>query len=86
MPDLTISVTAAQSTRICTALGKWVTPDPVGEDPPGPPVWTLATAGEVTAEIKRLLKRQVEVYEKNTARQAADVAVNDELDTEGWNA
>jgi len=84
MPDLTISVTTEQAQRIRKALGKWVTPEPTEEEPNPAPVWTLAAVEEVKDAIKRLLKRQVYVYEKNEAERAATAAVATELEDEGW--
>ena len=76
MPDLTLSVTAAQSTRIRTALGT--------TDENGDPV--LASADDVTAAIKAYLKRQVFVYEKNKADATSRTTIDTGLDDEGWNA
>ena len=84
MPDLSITVTADQATRIRTALGHWKTPEPTDEVPNPEPEWVVATAGEVTNRIKALLRRDVYVFEKRQAEAAATTAVNDALATEGW--
>jgi len=84
MPDLTITVTADQATRIRTALGRWETPKPADEVPNPKPEWVLATAEDVTNRIKALLRRDVYVFEKRQAEAAATTAVNDALATEGW--
>jgi len=75
MPNLTITVTAEQAIRIKEAMG---------HRDPDTGAWVPATAAEITAEIKRLVRRQVQVYEKNKAEAAAAVAVAAELATEGW--
>jgi len=73
MADLTITVTDAQETRIKAALGA---------DVDG--TWTPATDAQVDAAILANLKRQVEVYEKNSATNTAIASVATTLAAEGW--
>ena len=77
MPDLTITVTADQAAAVKEALGHW--------DDSEPPVWVDATADEIKAEIKRLVKRQVFVYRKQKEEGVAVAEVNSSMDAEGWN-
>jgi hypothetical protein len=84
MADLTITVTDAQETRIKAALGQSVTPDATEETPNPTAVWTPATDAQVDAAILANLKRQVEVYEKNSATRTAIASVSTALTAEGW--
>jgi hypothetical protein len=47
-------------------------------------VWTPATDAQVDAAILANLKRQVEVYEKNSATSTAIASVATTLAAEGW--
>ena len=74
MPDLTITVTAEQATRTADALGH----EDGGERVP-------ATGQEIQEELKRLLRRKVQVYELQKAQVAANSTVESTLSDEGWN-
>jgi len=89
MADLTITVTDAQETRIKAALGTMVHTAAVeaseGVDAvAASSVWTPATDAQVDAAILANLKRQVEVYEKNSATSTAIASVATTLAAEGW--
>ena len=74
MPDITLTVTAAQETRIATALAF------LNEVPSPPP----ATAAQVKAWLMRQLKAQVLRYELGLASSVAEATKRTELKTEGW--
>jgi hypothetical protein len=76
MPDYTITISAAQATRVAKAFGH---PVPVvnGGLPTGT-TWQNATQAEVLQVIKDFLKTRVEDYETQLAAQVTQQAVQAE--------
>ena len=72
MPDLTLTVTAAQWTRIQAAF-QAACPD------------ETINAAFMATWTKRQIKALVRRYESGLATGTADAAVDAELDAEGWN-
>jgi hypothetical protein len=76
MPDFTITISAAQATRVSKAFGR-----PVAVVDGGLPTgttWHNATQAEVLQAIKDFLKTRVQDYESQQAAQAAQETVQAE--------
>ena len=73
MPNLTITVTAQQATRIQTALGRIALPSE-----PNPGQWIPATTQEVLDFMKNQLKAKVVAYEANQAANTVQQTVSAE--------
>ena len=74
MPDITLTVTTAQATRIAAAMAF------LNEIPNPPP----ATAAQIKTWLMRQLKAQVLRYELGLASSVAEIAKRQELNAEGW--
>ena len=74
MPDITLTVTAAQATRIAAALAFL---NEISNPPP-------ATAAQVKTWLMRQLKAEVLRYELGLASSVAEATKRTELTTEGW--
>lgn len=69
MPDLIVTLTAPQLTRLRAALGR-----------PGAP----ATIADVQAEVRQYLKGRVVLSEQRAAENTAQATVLADLTAEGW--
>lgn len=77
MPDLTVTVTSTQATRLSAAFA-FVNATPAN------PVGTPANAGQIEAWMRQQLRAKVLQYEQRAAFTAADADVAAELAAEGW--
>ena len=77
MPDLTVTVTNAQVTRLQNAFRflNVTATDPIG---------TLASGPQIEAWMRRQLRDRVLQYEQRAAHTTADNTVNSTLAGEGW--
>lgn len=77
MPDLTVTVTSTQATRLSAAFA-------FVNGTPANPAGTPATGPQIEAWLRDQLRARVRLYERRNAHVTADATVDSTLGAEGW--